>query len=105
MAVIDAHAHIYPEKIASKAVDAVGAFYGVEMFDGGACSPGTPEALLACTNESPITHFIVHSVATTSHAAPASTTSSPTRRAGIPSSSGSAPCIPISRTRKPRSTA
>lgn len=68
MAVIDAHAHIYPEKIASKAVDAVGAFYGVEMFDGGACSPGTPEALLACTNESPITHFIVHSVATTSHA-------------------------------------
>lgn len=42
MAVIDAHAHIYPEKIASKAVDAVGAFYGVEMFDGGACSPGTP---------------------------------------------------------------
>lgn len=68
MAVIDAHAHIYPEKIASKAVDAVAAFYGVEMFDGGACSPGTPEALLACTNESPITHFIVHSVATTSHA-------------------------------------
>ncbi len=34
MAVIDAHAHIYPEKIATRAVEAVGAFYGVEMFDG-----------------------------------------------------------------------
>lgn len=42
MAVIDAHAHIYPEKIASKAVDAVGAFYGVDMYDGGVAAPVRP---------------------------------------------------------------
>ena len=32
MAVIDAHAHIYPNKIASRAVDAVGDFYLIDMF-------------------------------------------------------------------------
>ena len=32
MAVIDAHAHIYPDKIASRAVDAVGDFYLIDMF-------------------------------------------------------------------------
>lgn len=60
MAVIDAHTHIYPEKIAAKAVAAVGDFYGVGMQPG-----GTPEALLATMRECPITHAIVHSVATT----------------------------------------
>ena len=36
MAVIDAHAHIYPNKIASRAVDAVGDFYLIDIED--ACS-------------------------------------------------------------------
>lgn len=67
MAVIDAHAHIYPEKIAGRAVEAVGAFYDVDMFAKGD-GRGTPQHLLnACAN-SPISHFIVHSVATTAHA-------------------------------------
>lgn len=65
MAIIDAHAHIYPEKIAARAVSAVGDFYGVEMFAEG---HGTPEHLLSCQTEAPITHFLVHSVATTPHA-------------------------------------
>ena len=59
MAIIDAHAHIYPDKIAAKAVHAIGAFYGVKMYDG-----GTPEELLATMEHCPITHFLVHSVAT-----------------------------------------
>ncbi len=63
MAVIDAHAHIYAEKIATKAVDAVGDFYNIEMF-----GKGTAEHLLAAKERAPITHFIVHSVATTPRA-------------------------------------
>ena len=42
MAVIDAHAHIYPDKIASRAVDAVGDFYLIDMF-----GEGTVEHLLS----------------------------------------------------------
>lgn len=63
MAVIDAHAHIYPDKIAPKAVEAVGDFYNVGMF-----GDGTADGLLAAKDRAPITHFIVHSVATTAHA-------------------------------------
>lgn len=71
MPVIDAHAHIYPEKIASRAVDAVGDFYdmgsghGPDMAGG-----GTPEDLLSVCEKRPITHFIVHSVATTAKSVP-----------------------------------
>ncbi|MBU5406402.1 amidohydrolase family protein [Paraeggerthella hongkongensis] len=60
MAVIDAHAHIYPDKIASRAVDAIGDFYVIDMY-----GKGTVEHLLASKERAPITHFIVHSVATT----------------------------------------
>ena len=63
MAVIDAHAHIYPDKIAPKAVEAVGDFYNFGMF-----GDGTADGLLAAKDRAPITHFIVHSVATTAHA-------------------------------------
>ena len=63
MAIIDAHAHIYPNKIVSKAVDAVGDFYSVDMF-----GDGTADGLLSAKDRAPITHFIVHSVATTPHA-------------------------------------
>ena len=61
MAFVDIHAHIYPEKIAAKAVKAVGAFYGVDNMLGN----GTAQGLLAARATTPITHFVVHSVATT----------------------------------------
>ena len=59
MTVIDVHAHIYPEKIASKAVDAIGSFYSTSMY-----GKGTSEHLLSSMESSPITNFVVHSVAT-----------------------------------------
>ena len=31
MEIIDAHAHIYPEKIAAKATDTIGVFYDIKM--------------------------------------------------------------------------
>lgn len=66
MPIIDAHAHIYPDKIAAKAVAAVGKFYSYdEMF-----GAGTPEDLLSACDRSGVTHFIVHSVATTAHSVP-----------------------------------
>lgn len=64
MPVIDAHAHIYPEKIASRAVCAISDFYKIPMEN----PLGTPEALLETCKDTPITHFLVHSVATTAHA-------------------------------------
>lgn len=66
MPIVDAHAHIYPEKIASKAVSAVGQFYGVEQSMAGA---GSADDLLT-HKAAGITHFIVHSVATTAHSVP-----------------------------------
>ena len=63
MAIIDVHAHIYPEKIAAKAVENTGNFYGgVTMFGN-----GTSDQLLEAQDRAPITHFVVHSVATTPH--------------------------------------
>lgn len=59
MTVIDVHAHIYPEKIADRAVNAVGDFYLVNMYGN-----GTAEHLLASQQHAPLTHFVVHSVAT-----------------------------------------
>ena len=60
MPVVDAHSHIYPTKIASKASAAVGDFYHVDM----AAPVASSEALLAACEGTPITHHIVHSVAT-----------------------------------------
>ena len=67
MPIIDAHAHIYPSKIAAKAVIAVGRFYGLgeEEFMTHMSGDGTPEDLLTAREKAGITHFIVHSVATT----------------------------------------
>lgn len=59
MSIYDFHAHIYPEKIASRAVEGVGNFYHIPMF-----GDGLPESLLRIGKESGITNFIVHSVAT-----------------------------------------
>lgn len=66
MPIIDAHAHIYPNKIASKAVSAVGRFYGVEQSMAGA---GSPDDLLT-HKQAGITHFVVHAVATTPRSVP-----------------------------------
>lgn len=60
MTVIDCHCHIYPEKIAARAVESVGDFYSIAMDAPG----GTAGELLALCEGTPITHHIVHSVAT-----------------------------------------
>ena len=60
MSFVDAHAHIYPEKIAQRAVESVRQFYLVEQMY---AQKGTVENLLSYTKTSPITHFIAHSVA------------------------------------------
>ena len=58
--VIDAHCHVYPEKIAAAAVGATDAFYGVKSsFD------GSTETLLAQMKQSGVDHCLVQSVATT----------------------------------------
>ena len=58
--IIDAHAHIYPEKIAQKATDAIGKFYDIKME----LPSGTSERLLEVGSKAGITKYIVHSVAT-----------------------------------------
>ncbi len=61
MEIIDAHAHIYPEKIASKATETIGEFYSIKMH----MPAGTAEQLLEDGKRAGITRFVVHSVATT----------------------------------------
>ena len=57
--VIDAHCHIYPEKIASRAVLGTDNFYGLHsVYD------GTAQDLIKKGEENGIDHFIVQSVAT-----------------------------------------
>ena len=58
--VIDAHCHIYPEKIASKAVDGIGAFYDLKMHEG-----GTASGLIEKGEKNGVDKFIIFSVATT----------------------------------------
>ena len=60
--IIDSHCHIYPDSIALKAVKSIDRFY-----DGLPCEhhDGTCSCLVRTGNASGITHFIVHSVATT----------------------------------------
>ncbi len=58
--IIDAHAHIYPEKIAEKASITIGEFYDIKMaYD------GTVEHLLEEGTKAGVDKFLVHSVATT----------------------------------------
>ena len=63
MEIIDAHAHIYPEKIAAKATSTIGLFYDIEMQ----MPAGTSEQLLADGKRAGISRYAVHSVATTAH--------------------------------------
>lgn len=57
---IDFHTHIYPQKIASKAVAAIGDFYSIQMKN-----DGTSETLLQNGHSINVTKYVVHSVATT----------------------------------------
>ncbi|MBE6536857.1 MAG: hypothetical protein E7673_02770 [Ruminococcaceae bacterium] len=63
MEIINAHAHIYPEKIAKKATDTIGVFYDIKMQ----MPAGTPERLIEDGKSAGISRFVVHSVATTPH--------------------------------------
>ena len=60
--IIDAHCHIYPDKIAEKASASTGRFYDIPM-----CMDGKTSTLLKYGEEAGIEHFIVQSVATTPH--------------------------------------
>ncbi len=60
--IIDAHCHIYPDKIALKASEATGKFYDIEMS-----MDGTVSKLLSEGEKAGVTHFLVQSVATTPH--------------------------------------
>ncbi len=62
MPIIDAHCHIYPDKIALKAVEAIGDFYDIPMR-----CPGTPGGLAQEHERAGISHAVIHSVATTPH--------------------------------------
>ncbi len=62
MEIIDAHAHIYPEKIAEKATVAIGNFYDIKME----MPSGTTSNLIKDGERAGITKFVVHSCATTS---------------------------------------
>jgi len=63
MEIIDAHAHIYPEKIAEKATVAIGDFYDIPME----MPAGTAERLIEDGKRAGISRYVVHSVATTAH--------------------------------------
>lgn len=62
MRIIDFHTHVYPEKIAAKAVENVGAFYGLEMHGG-----GTIEQLIENGSKVGVSDFVIHSPAITPH--------------------------------------
>ena len=60
--IIDAHCHIYPQKIAAKAVTAIGTFYGIRMSE-----DGTADSLVAEGSKIGVERYVVHSTATTVH--------------------------------------
>lgn len=62
----DAHAHIYPEKIAEKATASVGEFYGLEM-----AQTGLPAVLAKAGAAAGLDRFLVCSVATKAEQVPA----------------------------------
>ena len=60
--IIDAHCHIYPQKIAAKAVNAIGNFYGIKMAE-----DGTAPSLISESEPIGVEKYVVHSTATTVH--------------------------------------
>ena len=63
MEIIDAHAHIYPAKIAQKATDTIGVFYDIKME----MPAGNADKLIEDGSRVGISRYVVHSVATTAH--------------------------------------
>lgn len=63
MEIIDAHAHIYPEKIAEKATLAIGDFYDIKMKT----DKGTAERLIEAGKKAGVSRYVVHSCATKPH--------------------------------------
>ncbi len=61
MKIFDAHVHIFPEKIAEKATNATGDYYGVPMY-----SVGTLQNILKEVRSGKITKCLIHSTATKS---------------------------------------
>ncbi len=59
--IIDVHTHIYPEKIAEKAIQNIGSFYQVDMHN----EKGTSENLIKSGEKIKVSKYIVCSVATT----------------------------------------
>lgn len=55
----DAHAHLFPSRIAEKAVEAIGDFYGLQM-----AGNGTPVDLNARCRKAGVTHVLICSTAT-----------------------------------------
>ncbi len=59
MHIIDCHCHVYPDKIAAKAADAIGEFYSIEMnYD------GRIDTMMKEAEKAGITHSLIFSVAT-----------------------------------------
>lgn len=58
--IIDFHAHIFPDRIAEKAVEAIGNYYGVKMR-----RSGTVDGLLESGGAIGVGRYVVHSSATT----------------------------------------
>ena len=65
--IIDAHTHIFPGKIAQKAVHSIGDFYHRKMHDGN----GTAASLLKSGHEIGVEQYVVCSAATTPEQVPA----------------------------------
>jgi len=57
--IIDVHTHVFPEKVAAKAVAATGEYYGVQMY-----RSGTVDDLLESGSRIGVTKYIIHSSAT-----------------------------------------
>lgn len=60
--IIDAHCHVYPDKIADKAVEGIGNFYDLAMYYDGRYS-----TLVNHGAEIGVKHYVIFSVATTPH--------------------------------------
>lgn len=67
--IIDSHCHIFPDKIAQKATDSIGIFYGIsEAEDIDVCGfVGNAKTLIAQCDASGVDRCLVTSVATTPH--------------------------------------
>jgi predicted TIM-barrel fold metal-dependent hydrolase len=57
--IIDMHAHIFPDKVASRAVESIGSYYNIPMS-----GPGTVGGLLESGRRIGVSKYVVHSSAT-----------------------------------------